>query len=73
MKLYFSNFIYFFSIPLTGGSATLYPSLKIKCGEVHSPVTTLNIGDKFINNHMATLIFGRLLNAEVSSVYLLGH
>ena len=58
-----------FVIPITGGSATLYPSSKIMFGELHSPVTNLRIGDKFINNEMITLMFEQLLNAKVSKVY----
>ena len=55
-----------FAIPLTGGSATLYPSSKIMFGELHSPVTNLSIDDKFISNQMVTLMFERLLNAKAS-------
>ena len=54
-----------FAIPLTGGSATLYPSSKIMYGELHSPVTNLDIGDKFISNQMVNLMFEGLLNAKL--------
>ena len=67
MKLTFPIPSQIFSVPLTGGSAILYPSSKIRFGLLHSPNTNLSIGDKFINNQMVTLIFERLLNAKLST------
>ena len=53
-------------IPSTGGSATLYPSSKIRYGASHSPNTILSIGDNFINNQIVNLMFEWLLKAKVS-------
>ena len=43
----------------------MYALNKTMYGELHSPVTNLDIGDKFISNQMVNLMFEGLLNAKV--------